>query len=322
MDIPPYKIHVVTWAKGQYRGESRDSLPESVTDVLHWVHVQSLEHGATKELLLNRLGFHELEVEDALTDGERPHLHESEDHFFFTAPAIRVQESRIYFSEVAFFVSKSRLVTVCTEQVPLLDAWCERLCRRETRNLKDGPRLAYVVLDAIVDDYYPAMDMLEDHAEELEQSVFEGRPVPIKELLRLKRRILEVRRRLTPLRDILNELLRHDVSLIVRADRPYFQDIYDHVLRVLELAELNREILASILDANLTTTSNRLNQIMRVMTVLATILMSVALIAGIYGMNFKVMPELHWAFGYPASIVLMAVVAAWELWLFRRKGWI
>jgi len=322
MDTAPYQIHVATWQKGQPRATSGTELAAPEEGALAWVHIQSRDPVATREFLQSQLGFHDLEIEDALTEGERPHLHEAEDHFFFTVPAIRVEELRIYFAEVAFFVGKTRVVTVSTEKVPVLDTWCGRLCQRDSRNLKDGVRLAYVLLDAIVDDYYPAMDMLEDHAEELEQDVFGGRNVPIKDLLRLKRRLLEVRRRLTPLRDILNGLLRHDVTFLSRADRPYYQDVYDHVLRVLEHAELNRDILASILDANLTTTSNRLNQIMRVMTVLATILMSVALVAGIYGMNFKHMPELDWAFGYPASIVAMIFIAVFELWLFRKKGWI
>lgn len=322
MDTAPYKIHVATWQKGQTRAESSDTLPEPLPGALTWIHLQSHDPIATRELLIGKLGFHELEVEDALTEGERPHLHESDDHLFFTAPSINVEGVRVNFVEVGFYISKTQLVTITTQAVPLLDAWCQRMCQRESKTLKDSSRLAYVLLDAIVDDYYPAMDMLEDHAEELEQAVFGGRVVPIKDLLRLKRRLLEVRRRLTPLRDILNGLLRHDVTFLSKADRPYYQDIYDHVLRVLEHADLNRDILASILDANLTTTSNRLNQIMRVMTVLATILMSVGLVAGIYGMNFKHMPELNWAFGYPASLLLMAIIASFELWLFRRKGWI
>lgn len=322
MDTAPYRMHIATWPKGHARATSCEALPDPANGGFTWVHVQSRDPAATRELLQTTLGFHDLEIEDALTEGERPHLHEAEDHFFFTAPAIRTEEMRIYFAEVAFFVGKSRVVTVSNEPVPVLDSWCERVCQRDTRSLKEGIRLAYILLDAIVDDYYPAMDMLEDHAEELEQAVFEGRIVPIKELLRLKRRLLEIRRRLTPLRDILNGLLRHDVSLISRSDRPYYQDVYDHVLRILEHAELNRDILASVLDANLTTTSNRLNQIMRIMTVLATILMSVALIAGIYGMNFRFMPELGSPWGYPASLVAMALVAALELWIFRKKGWI
>lgn len=131
-----------------------------------------------------------------------------------------------------------------------------------------------------------------------------------------------MRRHLTPLRDVVNTLLRRDVTLVPQAAKPYFQDIYDHVLRLTELIDLNRDILTTVLDAQLNIASNRLNEVMRVMTVLATLLMTGALVAGIYGMNFEFMPELHWRMGYPFAIGLMVVISLIELALFRWKKYI
>lgn len=317
-----YELNITAWRKGRGQGEKEATLEACGDAHLVWIHVVAKDRDATTRFLMESFGFHELEVEDALTEGERPHLHENDDHLFFTAPAVRTEDIKLYFVEVGFFVEKNRLVTVATESVDLLDRWCARLRERSATQIRDGSRLTYLLVDAIVDDYYPTTDLLEDRAEVMEAHVFGGRVVPIKDLLRVKRRLLEIRRRLSPFRDILNGLLRHDAPIIAKADRTYYQDVYDHVLRVLEHVDLNRDILASILDANLATVSNRLNQVMRVMTVISTVLMSVAVIAGIYGMNFKFMPELGSPWGYPLAILAMVLVAAWELWLFKKKGWL
>lgn len=318
----PCLTRICTWRKGAPQPEMVDTLEEIPAGSLSWVHVEAGDTPESRKLLIDRLGFHELEVEDALSAGERAHLHEGPDHLFFTIPAIQMQEQRMAFVEVGFQLKKDRLVTVATEPVSVLD---EILKRSQTRNGQytgATSRLLFYLVDAIIDAYYPAMDKLEDRADTLESEVFVGRVVPIKDLLRVKRRLLEIRRSLTPVRDILNGLLRHDMTLIANADRVYFQDIYDHVLRVLEHVDLSRDVLASVLEANLATVSNRLNEVMRVLTVASVILMSAALIAGIYGMNFRFMPELRWPLGYPLVLGSMAVIAAFELWVFKKKGWL
>jgi magnesium transporter len=318
----PYETRVTCWDKGARHARAAGTIQEAEETHVAWIHVQAHNLSETAEFLKKTFGFHDLEIEDALTAGERPHLEEAENHLFFTAPAIRVEDGKLYFAEAGFFLSKGRLVTVATEPIAVLDEWIGRCAKPVFGSMPEASRLVYHLLDALIDDYYPAMDQLEDQAEALEDLVFAGRPVGVKDLLRLKRRLLETRRRLGPLRDILNGLLRHDQPLIARADRIYFQDVYDHVLRVLEHVDLNRDLLASILDANLATVSNRLNQIMRVLTVASVVLMSMALIAGIYGMNFKFMPELGWPNGYPLSLASMAAVGLVELWIFRKMGWL
>lgn len=321
-ETSPYELRIACWRKGANRAEKAASIEDAEGSVFSWVDVLSKDKEATATLLIEKFGFHELEVEDALTEGERPHLHENDAHLFFTAPAVRVEGDRVYFSEVGFFLSKQRLVTVTTEPVAILESLHSRLCDRAGPTIRDASRLQYLLVDAIVDAYYPAMDMLEDRAEDMEAEVFGGRVVPIKDLLRIKRRLLEVRRRLAPFRDVLNGLLMHDIAFISKGDRNYYHDVYDHVLRVLEHVDLSRDILASVLDANLATVSNRLNQVMKVLTVASVILMSAGLVAGIYGMNFSFMPELEKPWGYPVALLVMLAIAAVELWIFRKKGWL
>jgi magnesium transporter len=318
----PFELDIAVRRKGSDRFERVSKTSDIGEASLAWVHVLAHDPAAAATFLSAEFGFHELQIEDALTPGERPHLHENGAQLFFTAPSIYVSGERVYFAEVGFFLTAGRLVTVASEPVKMVKEQKDRICSRAEREVRDVSELTYRIIDQIVDDYYPAMDMLEDRADQMESDVFGGRVVPIKDLLRVKRRLLEIRRRLSPFRDILNGLLRHDLPIIKARDRTYYQDVYDHVLRVLEHVDLSRDILASILDANLATVSNRLNQIMRIMTVISTVLMSVAVVSGIYGMNFRFMPETQWPWGYPAAIVLMAGIALFELWLFKKKGWL
>lgn len=287
-----------------------------------WIDIHGHDATSTAELLTTQLGFHPLAVEDALSPYERPTLQRYDGVLFLTAHAVEACEDSERYREIAFFLGTHFLVTVHTEPVPLLHNWMERWVAMPHRIGKTPAQLLHLLLDAIVDDYFPLGDALEEKADDLEEAIFSAGNVQAADILRLKRRLLELRQHISPLRDILNALLRRDVELIPDDVIPYLQDVYDHTLRIAELADLNRDIIASVLDAHLSVVSNRLNEVMRILTVISTILMSAALIAGIYGMNFVHMPELHWRAGYPFAGMLMVAVGIAEWYIFKRKGWI
>lgn len=160
--------------------------------------------------------------------------------------------------------------------------------------------LLYLLLDALVDDYFPAMDALDVAIDEVEMAIYESEDAPdFKPAVAIKKRLLLLRQAVSPLRDILNELLRIDnPNLISPETRIFYQDVYDHTLRLVEQVDLHRDIMGGVMDILMSQTSNRLNQVMKTLTGISTILMSAALISGIYGMNFKNMPELNWRNGY------------------------
>ncbi len=288
-----------------------------------WVDVEAREAKAALHLLTERFGFHPLAVEDALSPYERPALQRYDGVLFLAAHAVHQQDGKEAYQEVGFFLGEHFLVTVHTEPVPLIDHWLERWTAQPERVGKTPAHLLHMLLDAIVDEYFPIGDTLEEKADDLEDAIFTGNSsVQIADILQVKRRLLELRQHITPLRDILNALLRRDVELIPDEVVPYLQDVYDHTLRIAELADLNRDILAGVLDAHLSVVSNRLNEVMRILTVISTILMSAALIAGIYGMNFAHMPELQWKAGYPFAGAMMVLVGVVEWYIFKRKGWV
>ena len=183
--------------------------------------------------------------------------------------------------------------------------------------------LLYAILDAVVDGYFPLLDQLSDRIEELEDRILAGgqQSATLRDILSLKRELLELRRNLSPQRDVANGLLRRELALVDDASAPYFQDLYDHLVRVLDQLDLQRDLLASALEAHLSVTSNNLNAIMKRLTAFTVVLMVPTLIAGIYGMNFHNMPELSWPVGYPLALGLMLVTMGGAALFFRARDW-
>jgi magnesium transporter len=287
-----------------------------------WLRVIVHDPEAAGTLLRDKLGFHELAVEDALSPHERPSLHEYGDHLFMTAARVDHSAGGERYTEVGFFLRGNALVTVAHERIPLMEAWFQRWMATPHRFGDQPAFLLHALVDAIVDEYFPVIDALEDNVDSLAERIYGGDTHQVRAILSEKRRFLDLRRHITPLRDILNGLLRRDIEVIPAEAKIYFQDVYDHTLRLAEIADLNRDTLTSVLDVHLSTVSNNLNEVVKKMTVISTVLMTGSLVAGIYGMNFRHMPELHWMYGYPFAIFLMFLLGAGILIAFRWKRWI
>jgi magnesium transporter len=296
-----------------------DAVRSGVGVVVGYLRV--LDKERTSDLLLNRFGFDPLAVEDAMSPNERPAMHDEEHGLFLVFAAIRSGEGDDQYAEIGVFVGKNFLLAVCEDEPPSVTGWFKRVATSpKTPGTHPGMHL-HSLLDAVVDDYFPACDAVEDDVDLLEEHILAGGSETVGDVLRLKRRLLEMRRRVTPIREVLNSLLRSDGLLMTDDVKRYLQDVFDHTLRLAETIDVNREILGGVLDAHLATVSNNLNIAMRVLTAAATFLMTASLIAGIYGMNFAFMPELRQAWGYPFALGLMALCATAEWVYFRRKGW-
>lgn len=289
---------------------------------LTWGHLIVNDVAAGSKFLRERLGFSELEVEDALSQLERPAVQETEEHLFLVMPIVEPTEPSESYVECAFFVRKGLIVSVTTARCSLISTWFEKWKRAPEKYGTDAPDLLHTILDAAIDDYFPLVDNLEEVVEDLEDNLYSGSRTVIKDALSVKRRLLEVRRRVSPMRDVINGLLRRDISMVPLEVKPYYQDLYDHTIRLSESIDITRDILSGVLDAHLSITSNNLNVVMKKMTIISTLLMTAALVAGVYGMNFLHIPELKWTGGYPFSLAVMAGLCLFELWLFRKKGWL
>ena len=296
----------------------------SISDLLQdpqqivWLDLQDPD-AVDMTLLRDEFGFHELALEDAVKRGQRPKLDQYGDHCFMVFYAVRRGGNE----EIALFIGANYLVTVHVGPVPEIAATAERWRLNADRLGHSIAVPVYSLLDAIVDGYFPIVDEIAERVEEIETELFApgGRDCQ-QDVFALKRELLHMRRAIAPEREVLNALIRRDEPLLGEHTLPYFQDIYDHLIRILDSIDVVRDQLTSLLDAQLSVVSNRLNAVMKRMTALSTILMSANLVAANYGMNFQVMPELGWPLGYAWALVLMLATGLLLAWWFRRIDWL
>lgn len=271
------------------------------------------------ELLRRDFGFHELAIEDVTKGNQRPKIEHYGGHSFVVFFA--AQRGRL--DQIFLFIGQHYLVTVHRGEVPEVGETVERWRQNADRIAHSVALPVYSLLDALVDRYFPVVDEIAERVEVIEQGIFAARGrnyVP--EVLALKRELLNLRRITAAEREVLNTLIRRDEPLLGEDSLVYFQDIYDHLIRVLDSVDLYRDQLTGLLEAHQSGVSNRLNFVMKRMTALATILMSVNLVAGNYGMNFANMPELGWEYGYFFSLGLMLTVGVVLFLVFKKADWL
>ena len=288
---------------------------------LVWVSVANPSDELISDLQ-REFGLHPLAVEDLRKQHQRPKLDSYEgQHVLVAYEAVPGEITRL--SELHLFFSPQWMLSVQFGPMPMVDAALSRFADGASGQADSVDTLVYLVLDAAVDSYFPELDRLSDRIDDLEDRVLSGDAgrQGLIELLDLKRRLLELRRVLAPMRDMANGLLRRDIGIVGDKALPYYQDLYDHLVRVLDQLDLSRDLLATVVDARMTVASNSLGAIMKRLTAFTVILMVPTLIAGIYGMNFEYMPELSWPYGYAFALALMAGAAIVAVTWFRRNGW-
>ncbi|CAN5787345.1 magnesium/cobalt transporter CorA [soil metagenome] len=264
---------------------------------------------------------HPLAMEDARKHGHLPKLEHYPSHAFLVAYSQEL-------AEVDLFVGRNWVVSVRERNGDgtrwSLDAVRARIERGGGH--VDVGFLVYTILDELVDGYFEAVDAFEDTVEDFEEQILTeqlgGEGGIQAELLSLRRRLVQFRRVIVPLRDVVGALMRDDLSWVDDATRLHLQDVFDHVLRATESLDSQRELVGNAVDAHLALTSNRMNQVMKRMTSWGAILLGSTLVAGIYGMNFDDMPELHWRFGYPFALGLMVVITITGYRAFSKRDWL
>lgn len=296
-------------------------------DGVLWV---SLEQPAEEEILSilrDAFNFHPLAIEDAQTDNyQPPKVDDFGDYLFIVIHALRPgsQFGELDTMELDCFLGPNYVVTsyMSPEMPPVQDVW-ERL-QRDTRMLERGADfLCHAILDHLVDAYMPIIDAMDKEIDELEDMVLVSpRPHILQRILDLKHGTMTLRRIIAPQRELMNKLSRENLPLIAPENRIYFRDIYDHLVRVHDLSEIVRDIVTGTLDTYLSSASNRLNEVMKALTIVSTIFLPLSFLAGVYGMNFEYMPELQWRYGYHSVWVLFIALIVGMLGFFRYKHWL
>ncbi len=286
-------------------------------------------HEPEEDLLRNvqeEFHLHDLAVEDALRAHQRPKLEIYGDSLFIVLRTAQLNREarRIDFGETHFFVGPRYIVSV-RHGASLSYAEVRARCEATPHLLDKGPGFVlHALMDFIVDQYFPIVDALEDELQALEKEIFVeafSRETTTR-IYHLQRDLVEVKRAVSPLVDICNRLIRFDIALIPEDTRPYFRDVYDHVIRINEMVDTLRELLTTALEANLSLVAVAQNEVMKKLTGWAAIIAVPTMVAGIYGMNFKFMPELDWRFGYPLVMAVTFGICGLLYVRFKRAGWL
>ncbi len=275
--------------------------------------------------LAEEFNFHPLSIEDCQQTHQRPKVEEYQGYYFIVLYEAELvgPHDHLELRELNIFLGANYLVTVHSRPIRAIET-ARRLWPEWNDRAEHGAGLlAYLLMDAIVDDYMPLLDILSERMDDLEDQIFgEFKPESIEEIFRIKKQLLHLRRSITPLRDVFNTMLRREQPIFARETHVYFQDVFDHIIRVADTIDTLRDMLSSTMDAYLSVQGNRMNIIMKRLTSIATILMSVTLIAGIYGMNFDSMPELRWKYGYVFALSWMLVIGVGLYIYFKKRKWL
>ena len=309
---------------------SKDIPPAEISDYCEaeqnvvWVDVAD-PTGEDFAELAEEFKFHPLSIEDCRNAHQRPKIEEFPGYYFivlYEAELIGPNDD-LELRELNIFLGKNYIVTVHSRPIRAIET-AKRLWTEWTDRAEHGAGLvAYLLVDAIVDDYMPLLDIISERMDDLEDSIFgDFQPEAIQNIFRFKKQLLYLRRSITPLRDVFNTMLRREQPIFARETHVYFQDVFDHVVRTADTIDSLRDMLGSTMDAYLSVSGNRMNMVMKRLTSISTILMSVTLIAGIYGMNFVYMPELQWRFGYVGALLAMVGVGLGLYFYLRKVKWL
>jgi magnesium transporter len=291
-----------------------------------WVSLEQPTPEESTAILYDTFHFHPLAIEDCQAGPYQvAKVDDYGDYVFIIAhaPQSGTSLSSLETVELDFFLGPGYLVTSFTEEVePVREVW-QRLERDERMTARGADFLCHAILDTLVDAYMPLIDALDEEIDVLEDQVLAlPRTQTLQRILELKHSTLMLRRVIGPQREVMNRLSRDDFPQIDRTNRIYFRDIYDHLVRIQDLSESVRDIIGGALDTYLSATSNRLNQVMKALTIVSTIFLPLSFVASAYGMNFEFMPGLHWYWGFAVMCGIFTTMTLLMLWMFRHNDWL
>ena len=299
-----------------------------------WVHAEDVEPTEMKALR-DQFDIHQLAVEDILDEQTRPKTEEYDSHTFVLMKTTQLSQhegvefkKEVRTNSVGFFIGDDWLVTLSSIDLDIVEPTSARWTRHSDRFANRGTDfLAYRIMDGIVDGYFEVLDEIENDIEAVEERVLaEPNPQMLEELNGVRRDLLAFRKVAWPAREAISYLSRGDIPEVADQNEKYFRDVYDHLIQVVDLIETYRDLTGGSRDIYLNAVSQSTNEVMKTLTVVATIFIPLTFVVGVYGMNFAdtpfAMPELYWTYGYPAVMIGMAVIAGMMLVHFRRQDWI
>jgi len=303
-----------------------ECLPFKDKPTVTWVNVDGIHEVEVLERLGDCFGLHPLVVEDILNTDHRPKMEDFGDYIFIVLKMLYYsdKDNEVVTEQISLILGPNFVISFQEREGDVFNPIRERIRSEKGRIRKMGADyLAYVLVDSIVDNYFIILEKLGERIEFLEDElVTNPTPETLQAIHDLKREMIFLRKSVWPLREVISGLERGESSLIQESTGIYLRDVYDHTIQVIDAVETFRDMLSGMLDIYLSSISNRMNEVMKVLTIIATIFIPLTLIAGIYGMNFRYMPELEWPWAYPMLWLIMLAIGVLMLIYFRRKRWL
>jgi len=287
-----------------------------------WLHISQPKEKDTKPLR-EIFDFHPLPLQDSTTFRQRPKFEDYENHFFLTINLIEYLKT-VKSYQLGMFVGENYVVTLCEKDSPCIDELFKKIESKSQRILSNKSGfLCYLILDTVVNNYFPTLDTIEKEIETVEKEIIrKASKKTMQKIFLLRKNLLLLRKAIWPAREMIYALQVSDLPKSDKKTTIYYRDLYDHIIRVIDMIETYRELVTGSLDTYLSTVSNNMNEVMKVLTIVASLMMVPTLISGIYGMNFRYMPELGWEYGYPFALSLMAFTMIVMLIYFKHRKWI
>ncbi|MBU0733764.1 MAG: magnesium/cobalt transporter CorA [Proteobacteria bacterium] len=301
-------------------------LPFKALPTVTWVDVTGIHDTNIIEEIGKAFGIHPLILEDIVHSGQRPKMEDMGDYLYIVLKMLihNSKEDGFEVEQVSLIVGSNFVISFQEKEGDVFQSIRQRIRKGKGRSRKSGSDyLAYTIIDAIVDNYFIILEDMGEKIEGLQEDVI-SRPDPsnLKVIQDTKRHLVYLRRSIWPLREAISSMQRSESPLIGESIGPYMGDVYDHTIQVIETIETLRDTVSGTLDIYLSSMSNKLNEVMKVLTIIATIFIPLTFIAGVYGMNFKHMPELEWKWSYPVLWIAMVLLGSLMLIGFRRKKWL
>ena len=291
-----------------------------------WINIDGLHSIDTIEKIGKHFELHPLILEDILNTGQRPKCEDYEKCLFTVLKMLRYdnESNSIHSEQVSLVLGQNFVISFQEDVGDVFEQIRDRIRNAKGRIRKmSADYLAYALIDAIVDNYFLILEKMGEQIESMEEELIaEPSDKTVRMIHSLKRELIFLRKSVWPLRELISSLEKTESSLITDTTQPYLRDVYDHTIQVIDTVESFRDMVSGMLDVYLSSISNRMNAVMKVLTIIATIFIPLTFIAGVYGMNFKYMPELEWKWAYPAVWLIMTIVVIVMLIYFKRKKWL
>jgi magnesium transporter len=303
-----------------------ETYPHKDSPSVTWININGLHNVDIIEKVGTHFDIHPLTLEDVVNTAQRPKAEDFENYLYVVLKMLSFDESagHIVSEQISLILGEHFLFSFQEQPGDFFEPVRQRIRRAKGRIRKSGcDYLAYALTDAVVDHYFGVLEKMGEKIENLEEELLKEPAAEILETIHgLKREMIYFRKQVWPLREVLNSLLKEQSNLIEETSLVFWRDVYDHVIQVIDTIESLRDVLSGLQDLYLSTISNRMNEVMKVLTIMATIFIPLTFFAGIYGMNFEFMPELKWKWSYPLFWVVLAAIFGIMVFWFKRKKWL